>query len=107
MPTYYHAALEEDRESIIETGLRPSDAPECECGLGVHVTENIVEARHWVGRLRNERDLYYAEFIIVEVAIDDSYEVVKDEFVGHGPNGRIICTDSPVPPENVGVVEWL
>lgn len=108
MATYYHATLEEHRPSIIEDGLQPSDAPECECKRGVHVTTDIVEARNWVGRLRNERDLYYAEFIIVEVQVDEAaYDIVTDEFIGHGPDGTIICTDTPIPASNVGVIEWL
>ncbi len=80
---YYHVTPAENQQSIIESGLKPSLADECDCGQGVHLTETVDSAHDWISRLRNERDeYYYAEFTIIQVDVPEDMLVVEDEFIG-------------------------
>lgn len=103
---FYHATPEKNRDSIIQNGLRPTECSECQCQLGVHLAPTLNDAYQWINRLRDERDnLYYADFVIFQVTLSDSQTVVKDEFIDFGPDSVIACTESIIPPENLGVFE--
>lgn len=105
--SYYHATTAKKWKQIVTEGLKPFGCSECQNGRGVHLCTDISKAKQWVGIFRDERDLYYDEFVIVEVQIDEEIEIVEDEMAGSSyyPDGYVACTEDPICVENLVLVD--
>lgn len=108
MNIYYHVTPIDNWKRIITDGIEPSECSECQTGLGVHLCSHIDQAKEWVSIFREERDLYYAEFALIEVQISEHVEIVQDQMAGSGyyPTGHVVCTETPIPPDQLHLIEW-
>lgn len=104
----YHVTPYENYQRIIEIGLEPSTAPECNKSSGIHLAETVDAAYDWIARLREERDeYYYAEFAVLEVDVPDDFTIVADSHLAYGLEGVIACTTENIEPAHIGLYERL
>lgn len=103
----YHVAPESKTEEIQQVGIKPTDAPECRCGMGVHICEKKLTAEMWADWLKFERETYtdssedkYRIWSITDVK---ESELIKDEFEGDmfKDDSWILCTEDIIPTERI------
>lgn len=108
MKVYYHVTPSPNVSDILDNGLKPTEATECSSGVGIHVVDDLVNARQWGHTLRAEREDFETEYTILEITVDGNCPIIDDEFVGTGPIGAVVlCLSEPVHPTKIEETEWL